>query len=119
DLSMLHKVREAEQAQLDAAPDGDYWCQRDHPLLAAWGRLGQHFMLALADGDVLEDVRHWRDETPAPPQDRLTRVQQSIRELDPELLRAPLDESSRGAELSDAALRVHACHTRLRELEVL
>lgn len=119
DLSMLHKVREAEQAQLDAAPDGDYWCQRDHPLLAAWGRLGQHFMLALADGDVLEDVRHWRDETPAPPQDRLTRVQQSIRELDPELLRAPLDESSRGAELSDASLRVHACHTRLRELEVL
>src|SRR5690606_2381458 len=119
DLSILHKVREAEQAQLEAAPEGDYWTQRDHPLLAAWGRLGQHFMLALAEGDVQGDVRHWRDDTPAPPQHRLARVQQSIRELDPTLLHSPLDESSVKVELRDASLRIHACHTRLRELEVL
>ncbi len=119
DLSALHKAREVEEAHLEAAPEGDYWTQRDHPLLAAWGRLGQHFMLALAEGDVLEDVRHWRDERPEPPRNRLARVQQSIRELDAERLRAPLDEASVEAERSDASLRVHACHTRLRELEVL
>ena len=119
ELSALLKAREAEEAHLETAPEGDYWTQRDHPLLAAWGRLGQHFMLALAEGEVLEDVRHWRDERPEPPRNRLARVQQSIRELDVELLRAPLNESTAETERRDASLRIHACHTQLRELEVL
>jgi len=92
--------------------------EQDHPLLASWGRIGQHLMLALADAEseVRVDVRHWRDEMPlAAPLSRLAAVQESIRHLDPAKLRAP----RAGAPVDDASLRVHVCHTRLRELEVL
>lgn len=88
-----------------------------HPLLASWGRLGQHFVLGLADGDdVAVDIRHSEDERPAPGAQRLARLQDSIRQLDPQRLapHAAGDDARR-----DRSLRVHACHTRLRELEVL
>lgn len=88
-----------------------------HPLLASWGRLGQHFMLALAGADdVAVDIRHSEDEQPAVATHRLARLQDSIRQLDPYLL-----EPAAGAvdPIADRSLRVHACHTRLRELEVL
>lgn len=93
----------------------------EHPLLASLGRLGQHFsaMLAGADDDILLDVRHWQDE-----QDQtsggtlLERLQQSVRELDAERIAAaqPFAIETLAA---DASLRVHRCHSRLRELEVL
>ncbi|MDI3262152.1 MAG: exodeoxyribonuclease V subunit gamma [Fulvimonas sp.] len=89
-----------------------------HPLLADWGRLGQHFMLALAAlDDVRMDVRHWEDEDRAapPPDSLLGQVQESIRRLDVAVLRPSREE----AALHDRSLRVHVCHTRLRELEVL
>ncbi|HEX5757213.1 MAG TPA: exodeoxyribonuclease V subunit gamma, partial [Arenimonas sp.] len=86
-----------------------------HPLLAAWGRLGQHFGLALNEGEqgVLSEVRDYQDYAEQPESAaRLHRLQQSLRLLDPTVMR--------GAErLDDASLRIHACHTRLRELEVL
>lgn len=91
-----------------------------HPLLASWGRLGQHFMLALAGAeDIAVDIRHSEDEAGADlsAAPRLQRLQESIRQLDPGLLR-PLQEAA-AEELADRSLRIHACHTRLRELEVL
>ncbi|GAA0718670.1 exodeoxyribonuclease V subunit gamma [Dokdonella soli] len=91
-----------------------------HPLLASWGRLGQHFMLALHEGgdDVQLDLRHWQDEArPAPSMSLLQRVQESVRRLDPALI-CP-GQPGDVAALADRSLRVHACHTRLRELEVL
>ncbi len=122
ELPALRAQRVAEVARVDAAGADDYWVDQGHPLLASWGRLGQHFIMALADGegDVLEDVRHWRDTQDEAATDRLGRVQESLRRLQPALLHAPLDTpSARAAELGDASLRVHACHTPLRELEVL
>ncbi len=122
ELPGLRVQRAAEMARVEQAAGNDYWVEQTHPLLASWGRMGQHFIMALADsdGDVLEDVRHWQDTQPAPPHDRLSRVQQSIRELRPELLEHPLDdEAVIAAECADASMRVHSCHTRLRELEVL
>ncbi len=110
-----------EQARLDAAQGNDYWADQAHPLLASWGRMGQHFIMELAagEGDVLSDVRHREDEQVVHGMDRLQRVQQSIRALDPALmdvaLATPVDTHAR----ADASLRVHSCHTRLRELEVL
>ena len=88
-----------------------------HPLLAEWGRLGQHFMLALSgQAEIRMDVRHWRDEDDAPaPATLLQRLQESIRRLDPAVLRTRQGE----AAMHDRSLRVHLCHTRLRELEVL
>ncbi|MFC0678910.1 exodeoxyribonuclease V subunit gamma [Lysobacter korlensis] len=117
-----------ERVRVDAfAPDTEaLFLEQEHPLLAQWGRMGQHFMLSLEDSesDIVHDVRHWQDETgathevdgePAPIDSRLHRVQDSIRRLDPELLAA----GEAGDPREDASLRMHACHTRLRELEVL
>jgi len=105
----------------DVLPDDAdaLFLEQEHPLLASWGRIGQHLMLALADADsgVSIDVRHWRDETPLPtPRTRLQSLQESIRHLDPAKLHAPRNDDD---AFEDASLRVHVCHTRLRELEVL
>ncbi len=103
-----------EATLLDAAGDGDYWHPQTHPLLARWGRLGQHFFASIGDGAMREltDLR----EQPAALRHRLGRVQESIRALDPALL---AEDPTMPEALADASLRVHACHTRLRELEVL
>ncbi len=91
--------------------------QQGHPLLASWGRMGQHFMLALEDDFTLADVRHFQDQTDTPELDtRLHCVQESIRQLNPSLIS---DDADPGTARADRSLRVHACHTRLRELEVL
>lgn len=92
---------------------------QDHPLLAAWGRLGQHFMLQVQSLEAAVDMRHFRDEADhdRPPEALLERLQESIRRLQPALLAQdprPFEERR-----ADASLRVHACHTRLRELEAL
>lgn len=118
-----------ERVRTDAfAPDTEaLFLEQEHPLLAQWGRMGQHFMLALEDSesDIAHDVRHWRDEDGATHEvdgaveardSRLHRVQDSIRRLDPSLL-APVGDAR--AQREDASLRIHACHTRLRELEAL
>jgi exodeoxyribonuclease V gamma subunit len=122
ELPALRAQRREEEARIDAAAGNDYWAPQTHPLLAGWGRLGQHFIMALAagDGDVLEDVRHWRDARTEPARDRLGRLQESIRQLQPQLLAVDLaDEAVAATERADASLRIHDCHTRLRELEVL
>ncbi|KZC16362.1 MULTISPECIES: exodeoxyribonuclease V subunit gamma [Rhodanobacter] len=100
-----------------------------HPLLVALGRIAQDFCLSLDECDAI-DERDPLDE--AEPLGRasslLDRLQSSIRCLQPELVGAPIREQrAGGASLEDilpalshdASLRVHACHTRLRELEVL
>ena len=121
DLASLRRYRDAEQSRIAEAAGKDYWVDQAHPLLARWGRMGQHFMLALGDshGDVLEDIRHWQDEQAFVPENRLQRVQQSIRALEPDLLKVDVREVGIESEINDATLRIHACHTRLRELEVL
>ncbi|MET0331348.1 MAG: exodeoxyribonuclease V subunit gamma, partial [Dyella sp.] len=98
-----------------------FFLEMGHPLLASWGRMGQHFMLGLHafDEAIRMDVRHWQDEAPDADEGDglLQRVQESIRQLDLSLL-DPLAGGSASA-LEDRSLRVHLCHTRLRELEVL
>lgn len=116
----LRSDRAALRAAVEAAPASDatehLFLEQGHPLLAAWGRLGQHFMLALDGLGALEDTRHRADqrEADACVRTRLAGVQESIRRFEPGLIgeHAPLPRE-------DATLRVHACHTRLRELEVL
>ena len=108
--------RAQEDALIEEADGGDWWRPQGHELLARWGRLGQHFFASLADGEVREDTRHWRDSDDAPPGHRLQRVQQSIRRLDEDLIAPPGDVA---AEMRDASLRVHIAHTPQRELEIL
>jgi exodeoxyribonuclease V gamma subunit len=116
-----------ERAQLrelarrtDFTEDSEQFFQQlGHPLLADWGRMGQHFMLNLQDVDdaVRMDVRHWQDERPDEGGGLLQRLQESLRQLDPSRA-APL-AAGYDAAMADRSLRVHLCHTRLRELEVL
>jgi exodeoxyribonuclease V gamma subunit len=113
------KLRELIKADAFSTATEAQFLDQDHPLLAAWGRMGQHFMLALEDSqdDIVLDLRDWNDELDTPQLDsRLHCVQESIRQLDPTLM-APQGDVAR--QLQDRSLRVHACHTRLRELEVL
>ncbi len=133
DVSGWQAFREDEQLRLDN-PEAPDWREQGHPLLARWGRLGQHFFAALVDGELREDIRHWQDEGADTPPNRLARLQESIRRLQPQLLREDAgakrrddeDESGKAereqrflAACADPSLRVHACHTRQRELEVL
>ncbi|MEZ5456649.1 MAG: exodeoxyribonuclease V subunit gamma [Lysobacteraceae bacterium] len=106
-----------------------------HPLLARWGRIGQHFLCQVEASELRVDERHWEDSHPAnETQTRLHRLQESIRRHQTDLLRQPLrcppkDASPDAAidprvqawrdAMNDASLRIHSCHTRLRELEVL
>lgn len=91
-----------------------------HPLLSAWGRMGHHFGLRLHEGidDVLLETRHGEDEAREPESRRLLhRLQQDIRLSHSDLLKA---ETLLAVEArDDDSLRIHGCHTRVRELEVL
>ncbi len=113
----LRDQRSIYQEQLD----GGAFLSIGHPLLAALGRMGQHFCLLLNGLDSGCDLRDQYDEMAndllPPTASLLQRLQHSVRTRRPDwLARNPLD--ARDPRL-DATLRVHACHTRLRELEVL
>lgn len=114
----LSGERAALREQVERDPAGEatesLFLEQGHPLLAAWGRMGQHFVLALDDAGARVDTRHFEDETGREPSSRLEGVQESIRRFDPALIREYVQPPR-----ADASLRVHACHTRLRELEVL
>ncbi|MEO5623917.1 MAG: exodeoxyribonuclease V subunit gamma [Dokdonella sp.] len=108
-----------------------------HPLLVALARVAQDFCLALDEMDAI-DERDPLDEVEPENADvsLLESVQSSIRCMQPdrvgEAFRAELAlvaaedrRTQRATQLralrdcDDASLRVYACHTRLRELEVL
>lgn len=114
----LASRREALAADLDG---GSYLEAIGHPLLATLGRLGQHYSLLLRRRDAACDLTDLYDEDAPPglPADAplLARVQHSLRTLQP--MAAARPDGAPGDLRLDASLRVHVCHTRLRELEVL
>ncbi|MFS8063424.1 MAG: exodeoxyribonuclease V subunit gamma [Luteimonas sp.] len=92
-----------------------------NPLLAAWGQAERDFIATLGSGEAV----HARYETPAfaEPQHStlLGRLQSDVLENrspeeslrgDPAWPRGPVDRA-------DPSLQFHACHTRLREVQVL
>jgi exodeoxyribonuclease V gamma subunit len=109
-------------------PDALYY-EVGHPLLVALGRIAQDFCLTLDECEAIDERDPLDDAEPLPGETSLlAQLQSSIRCLQPELvgasvrLRVAAGESARDILLAlrtDASLRVHACHTRLRELEVL
>jgi exodeoxyribonuclease V gamma subunit len=109
-------------------PDALYF-EVGHPLLVALGRIAQDFCLTLDDCDAIDERDAMDDAEPLPGETSLlAQVQTSIRCLAPELVGEPLRDAMRdGATLNDTlqamredpSLRVHGCHTRLRELEAL
>lgn len=114
----LHELARSEPESVDAEAA---FLQLTHPLLAAWGRIGQHFLMLLEDSEMAVDIRHHLDapEAAVEPANRLEWLQEGIRRAQPGLpLPARIADDASVAR-ADASLRVHACHTRLRELEVL
>ncbi|HWS26909.1 MAG TPA: exodeoxyribonuclease V subunit gamma, partial [Xanthomonadales bacterium] len=111
----LRTRREIFQAQLE----GGAYLTLGHPLLAALGRMGQHFALQLnalaADSDDRDHDDSSLDGPLAAGAPLLARVQHSVRTLEPDWARP----DGPGDGRLDASLRVHSSHTRLRELEVL
>ena len=94
--------------------------EQHNPLLAAWGQAGRDFIAALGSGEA---VAASFELTPfaEPPRDSLLgRLQADV--LDN---RAPLSGNGDAAwpraqvDRDDASLQLHACHTRLREVQVL
>ena len=82
-----------------------------HPLLVSLGRMAQDFFIALENAGV--DLDAGELESSESDSSLLTRLQQGIRRGDG----AGMDFAT--PSHADASLRVHACATRLRELEVL
>lgn len=115
----------SQRALYAASLRGEAYLEIGHPLLAALGRVGQHFTLLLNGLDAGCDLRHQDDESahgllPAR-HSLLERLQHSILTRQPEWVQRPQakDPADTSDANDDASLRVHVCHTRLRELEVL
>jgi len=110
DLQTRGQLRHAGQADESS----------DHPLLQAWGAAGRDFMAVLGSYEVVHpagDFPAYADPeaTAGAAPTLLRRLQGDLfhRRARPGLpLRAEVDRS-------DPSLQVHACHTRLRELQVL
>jgi exodeoxyribonuclease V gamma subunit len=89
----------------------DLYYEIGHPLLVSLGRMAQDFFIQLdARGVELGADEGEAGDTAA--NTLLGALQASIRDGDPARVTGV-------AQNDDASLRVHACHTRLRELEVL
>ena len=113
DLQTLRERRREGQAELFADD------VQENPLLQAWGAAGSDFMALLGDYEVVHpraEIDVYADPLATDGPDTV------LRRLQSDLFhrRAPESPPPRQApDLDDASLQVHACHTRLRELQVL
>ena len=99
----------------------------DNPLLQAWGQAGREFMAMLGDHEIIHpsvDLAAYAD-----PEDALARHNAEGRQTDSLLRRIQADIFHRRGvpdppprqklDVTDPSLQIHACHTRLRELQVV
>ena len=105
DLEWTDLLTIREEARLESAGE-----IAGHPLLVSMGRQGREFQKVL-----LEVSNGYDHESFEPPtgQSLLTRLQGDIFKVD-----HPLDPT-RAVDDNDVSIQVHACHSALREVEVL
>ena len=87
----------------------------ENPLLAAWGRAGRDFIATLFSYELVtpREIEFYAE--PAPPIGLLQRLQLDLLERRaPHGTKIPLTSIER-----ERSLQIHACHTRMREVEVL
>lgn len=87
------------------------YVESGNPLLADWGRLGRDFQRLLYAENVPDEI----DAFEPPPEDHLLGMLQS----DLLLLQDRREETKQPIPTDDRSLQVHACHSPLREVEVL
>ncbi|HEY7872138.1 MAG TPA: exodeoxyribonuclease V subunit gamma [Rudaea sp.] len=100
-----------QMLRMGEVPD-DWYFEIGHPLLVSLGRIAQDFLLALEQREI-DYATDEESAEPDAPKSLLGAVQTSLRNCEPQRVDAV------PALRTDASLRVHACPTRLRELEVL
>jgi exodeoxyribonuclease V gamma subunit len=113
DLQTLRERRRDGEATLFADE------VQENPLLQAWGAAGRDFMALLGDYEVVHpraEIDVYADPlADGGPDTLLHRLQSDLFHR-----RAPASPPPRDVpDLADASLQLHACHTRLRELQVL
>jgi len=96
----------------DALPAALAEHQADNPLLAAWGAGGREIVAQLFSYDYVAPEREIEDFVPPGRDTLLHRLQDDV------LRRAP-PQAGEALAAGDVSLQLHACHSRLREVEVL
>ena len=98
---------------------------QDNPLLQAWGAAGRDFMAVLGGYEVVHpqaEIEAWVDplQGARAPLAAGGLGDSLLRTLQSDLLHRRAPAPARAAlDRTDPSLQVHACHTRLRELQVL
>lgn len=87
-----------------------------HPLLASWGRLGRDFHRAVVGIDESGALTEIEADDP-PRSTLLGALQADVLDFVDPATRAPLEQPV--VDPHDHSLRVHLCHSPLREMEVL
>jgi exodeoxyribonuclease V gamma subunit len=95
----------------EALPDALAALQDDNPLLVAWGAAGRDIAAQLFSYDTVTPARELDLSLAPAPDTLLHRIQADVLDR-----RAPVPAAVADDDLS---LQVHACHSRLREVEVL
>lgn len=103
----LKSKKEISRIRVDSPDEAAYY-ETGNELLASWGRQGQALQDLLLSNDSLQTA-DWEDYRPPAADTLLSRIQQDIFSL-----RAP-----RPGIAVDDTLQVHACHSALRECQVL
>jgi exodeoxyribonuclease V gamma subunit len=114
------RVPPSGQLELDFVPSAPVDC--GHALVASLGKLGREFQ------DLLEEVHYDEPDElfvdPAPPGEPATMLEalqsDALNLVDPlAVARAPRLLRTEGAGLADSSIRIHSCHSPMREVEVL
>lgn len=114
----VERPDQVARRQLKASTGTDGSEESPHALVGALGRVGQQFNVQLAACEPLAEHDLPASANTAP--GLLGRLQEGIQRLLPALTGVPLKTPQDWhAAAADASLRIHVCHTRLRELEVL
>ena len=116
-------LRSLSERLRDGDDDEATFGVEENPLLEAWGRAGRDLVATLASYEVVHpsgEIAAYADpETdPRDTPDKDTLLQRLQRDLFHR--RAPPSTPFRAeVDRNDASLQIHACHTRLREVQVL
>jgi exodeoxyribonuclease V gamma subunit len=115
----LGRAPASEQLELDFVPAAPV--DRGHPLVASLGKLGREFQDLLEEAHYDEPGDLFVDPAPtAQPATMLAALQSDVLNLvDPLAARTPRLLRTEGAGLADSSIRIHSCHSPMREVEVL
>jgi len=113
----IRSKREISKIQLKEkqSENAELYFEEGHPLLASMGKMGRDFLNLLFDFMDNQQVQmHFDDRfVQVTPINLLTHIQSQLFELNTDhALPTPIDPN-------DCSIRLHACHSKMREVEIL